>query len=111
LTLVLSELSSISNKELSAIDLVLHHLENVIVSFFPMRNDTVRTVFDAVPEHKSTTAVEKIERAPAEETGLPFFEVMTGIKRAVLVNKILVVHRNNSSLGNFYRWLWIGLPA
>jgi hypothetical protein len=101
LTLVLSELSRISNKELFAVDLVLHHLENVIVSFFLMRNDAVRTILDAVPERKSSVTVEKIERTPAEQTGLPFFKVMAGVKCAVLVNKILVVHRNNSSLGNF----------
>ena len=111
MTLVLSELTSISNKELFAIDPVLHNLENVIVSFFPMRNDAVRTILDAVPERISTTTVEKIERAPAEKTGFPFFKVMAGIKCALLVDKILVVHLSNSSLGNFYRWLWIGLPA
>jgi len=93
LTLVLSELS--------AVDLVFHHLENVIVSVFPMRNHAVRTILDAVPERKSTAAVEQIERTPAEKTGLPFFKVMAGIKCTLLVDKILVVHLSNSSLGNF----------
>jgi len=111
LALILSTPSRIDNKELSAVDLVLHHLENVIISFFRMRNDAVRTILDAIPERKRSATVEKIERTPAEKTGFPFFKVVAGIKCALLVDKILVVHRNNSSLGNFYRRLWIGLPA
>jgi len=76
--------------ELSAVDLLFHHLENVIVSFFSMRDDTVRTILDAVPERKGSIIVKQIERTPAEKTGLPFFKIMPR---------------------EFYRWSWIGLPA
>jgi hypothetical protein len=66
-----------------------------------MRYDAVRTILDAVPERKRSAAFEKIERTPAEKAGPPFFKIMAGIERALLVDKILVVHRCNSSLGNF----------
>jgi hypothetical protein len=93
--------SHLFGKALSAVDLVLHHLENIIVAFLRMGNYAVRTVLDAIPERKRSIAFKEIERTPAEQTGFPFFEVMAGIKCALLVDKILIVHLNNSSLGNF----------
>jgi hypothetical protein len=77
---------------LPAIDLALNDLKDIIVSFFRMRDDAVGTVLDAVLQNERAVAFEQIERAPAEKAGLPFVEVVTGIERAVLVGKELVVH-------------------
>jgi hypothetical protein len=85
---------------LPAIDLALNDLEDIIVSFFRMRDDAVRTVLDAVLQDEHAVAFEQIERAPAEKAGPPFVELVTGIECALLVGKELVVHDRNSSLGN-----------
>jgi hypothetical protein len=85
---------------LPAIDLALNDLEDIIVSFFRMRDDAVRTVLDAVLQDERAVAFEQIERAPAEKAGPPFVELVTGIECALLVGKELVVHDHNSSLGN-----------
>jgi hypothetical protein len=88
-------------RELSAVDLVLNDLENIVIPFLGMGDDASGTILDAVPERKGSVTVKQIERTPAEKTGLPFFKVMAGIKSALCVGEILVVHLNNSSLGNF----------
>jgi hypothetical protein len=77
---------------LPAIDLALNDLKDVIVSFFRMRDDAVRTVLDAVLQNERAVAIEHIERAPAKKAGSPFAEVVTGIESAVLVGKELVIH-------------------
>jgi len=86
---------------LSSIYFALDNAEDIVVSFFHMRDDAARAVLDAVPENERAIAFQQIERTPAEKTGFPFFKVMAGIERALLVDKILVVHLHNSSLGNF----------
>jgi len=101
----LSDLTNITDhpfvRTLFTIDLLLNDLEDVLISFLGMGNDTAGTILDPVLERERTVALEQVERAPAEKTGLPFFKVMAGIKRAVLVDEKLIVHLRNSSLGNF----------
>jgi hypothetical protein len=89
------------DRSLSAVDFVLHHIENVLIAFLGMGNDAAGTVLDSVLKLERTVAFQQIERAPAEQTGLPFIKVVAGVERAVLVGKKLVVHLCNSSLGNF----------
>jgi hypothetical protein len=88
-------------RTLFTIDLLLNDLENIVIPFLGMGDDASGTILASVPERKGSVTVKQIERAPAEQTGFPFFKVMAGIKCALLVDKILVVHLNNSSLGNF----------
>jgi hypothetical protein len=85
---------------LSLVDLPGHDVQDVIVSFLGMGNDAVRAVLDAVPERERSIALQQIERAPAEQAGLPCIEVMARVKTAFLVGKELVVHDGNSSLAN-----------
>jgi hypothetical protein len=88
-------------RTLFTIDLLLNDLENIVIPFPGMGDDASGTILDAVPERKGSVTVKQIEWTPAEKTGFPFFKVMAGIKSALLMDEILVVHLNNSSLGNF----------
>jgi hypothetical protein len=89
-------------RTLFTIDLLLNDLEDIIIPFLGMRDDAFGTILDAVPARKGSVTVKQIERAPAKQTGFPFFKVMAGIERALCVGEKLVVHLNNSSLGNFF---------
>jgi hypothetical protein len=88
-------------RTLFTIYLLLNDLEDIVIPFLGMGDDASGAVLDAVPERKGSVAVKQVERTPAEKTGLPFFKVMAGIERALLVDEKLIVHLNNSSLGNF----------
>jgi hypothetical protein len=88
-------------RTLFIINLLLNHLEDILITFLGMGDDATGTILDTILKRERTVAFEQIERTPAEQTGLPFFEVMAGIERALCVGEILVVHLNNSSLGNF----------
>jgi hypothetical protein len=88
-------------RTLFTIYLLLNDLEDIVIPFLGMGDDASGTILDAIPERKSSVTVKQIERTPAEQTGFPFFKVMAGIKSALLVDKKLVVHLGNSSLGNF----------
>jgi hypothetical protein len=52
---------------LSVINLVLHHLEDVIVALLGMGNGAAGAVLEAVPEREGAAALEQIERTPAKE--------------------------------------------
>jgi hypothetical protein len=52
---------------LSVINLVLHHLEYIIVALLGMRNGAAGAVLETVSEGKVATALEQVERTPAEE--------------------------------------------
>ncbi len=57
-----------------------------------MRNGAGRTVLNIIIDREIAVAIEQIERAPAEQTGLPLVQVVARIERAFLVDEILVVH-------------------
>jgi hypothetical protein len=81
------------------VNLAVHDLQDIIIPLFRVGNHAVGAVLDAVPHRERSVALQQEERAPAEQAGLPFFEIMTGIKTALLVGEKLVVPRCNSSLG------------
>jgi hypothetical protein len=81
------------------VNLAVHDLQNIIIPLFRVGNNAVGAVLDAAPHRERAVALQQVERTPAEQTGLPFIEIMARIKTALLVGEKLVVHRCNSSLG------------
>jgi hypothetical protein len=75
------------------INLAGNYFEYILIAFFSMGDGAGRTVFDAVPGHEITAAVDQVKRAPAKEAGPPVGEIVARIETAVLVHKKLVVHR------------------
>jgi hypothetical protein len=72
----------------------------MIIPFFPMRDDAVRTVLDSPAHDEISSAVEQIKGTPAEETRFPFLKIVARIETTVSMNEILIIHFVDSSLGN-----------
>jgi len=89
------------------IHLTGNYFEDILITFFGMGDGAGRTVFDAVPGHEITAAVDQVQRAPAKEAGFPVGEIVARIETAVLMQKKLVVHRVIPPSGIYHS----GLPA
>jgi hypothetical protein len=72
--------------------LPLNGLYDIIVSLSGMGNGAGRAVLHIIFEREMAAAIEQIERAPAEQAGLPLLQFMARIERALLMDEKLVVH-------------------
>ena len=77
------------------------YFRNRLIAFFSVGDNAVRAVLYSIDDGEVTAARQKVERAPAERTRFPVFEVMAGVKAAVVMDEISVIHGIDSSLGNF----------
>jgi hypothetical protein len=84
------------------IDLPIDCLYDIIVSAGGMGNSAGGAILHIIFDCKIAFAVEKIKRTPAEQAGLPFGHIVTGIERAFLMDEILVVHGTTPPSGSFY---------
>jgi hypothetical protein len=66
--------------------------DDVIVSLSGMGNGAGRAVLHIILDREMASAIEQIERAPAEQAGSPLVQIVARIVRALLVDEILVVH-------------------
>ena len=92
------------------VHLPLNGLYDIIVSLSGMGNGAGRAVLHIILEREMAAAIEQIERAPAEQAGLPLVQIMAWIEGALLMDEILVVHGTTPSPpGRLRRVLLIGL--